>query len=473
MQALAVFLPAVLAARPLCCGAQLRQNGGFGDVGLLCQPSGVHLLLGGVGALCQHLHSILYILQTLRVLREIILIPQALEPEVQRVAHPIQKRLKALRAIFFDILVRVLCTGDLQDAHLYRAVAEQLQRAQGRLLTGLIRIIAQNDLVGIFADDAHLPGGQRGATGADGGINARLLHTDDVHVALAQHEPPGGAALGDLHGKHCLGFVIDQRFRAIDVFGLGVVHHAPAKGYDIAAQIKDGGHDTLPEQAVDAAGLAALEQAAGVQFLLVIAFIPQVLVQCLPIVGGIAQPEPDDGLIVQPAPPPVGARLPRLLHGRVQAGVKEAGRLLIHGEHPAAQASGFVVLLRFRHTGAGSQHLDGFAAADVVDLFDKADGISGCLTAEAVKALGVRVHIEGRCFFAVKGAQTAVQTSLALELHIAAHQFHDVGAAGKLLDVFVWDHVDLNDLSSFKGRAIFGARTVLQRCGWQTHRSYR
>ena len=267
--------------------------------------------------------------------------------------------------------------------------------------------------------------------------------------------------------------MVDQRFRAIDVFGLGVVHHAPAKGYDIAAQIKDGGHDTLPEQAVDTAGLAALEQTAGVQLLLVVALIPQVLVQCLPVVGGIAQPEPDDGLIVQPAPPPVGTRLPRLLHGRVQAGVEKAGRLLVHGEHPAAQASGLVVLLRLRHTGTGSQHLDGFAAADVVDLFDKADGISGCLTTEAVKALGVRVHIEGRCFFAVKRAQTAVQTSLALELHIAAHQFHDVGAAGKLLDVFVWDHVDLNDLSSFKGRAIFGARTVLQRCGWQTHRSYR
>ena len=63
MQPLVVFLPAVLAACPLCCGAQLRQNGGFGDVGLLCQPPGVHLLLGGVRALSQHFHGFLYILQ--------------------------------------------------------------------------------------------------------------------------------------------------------------------------------------------------------------------------------------------------------------------------------------------------------------------------------------------------------------------------------------------------------------------------
>ena len=412
-------------------------------------------------------------MQTLRILRKIVLVPQALEPEVQRVAHSIQKRLKALRAVFFDILVRVLCAGDLQNAHLYRAVAEQLQRAQGGLLAGLVRVVAQNDLIGIFADDAHLPGGQRSAAGADGSVDTRLLHTDDVHVALAQHEPPGGAALCDLHGKHRLGFVVDQRFRAVDILGLGVVHHAPAKGNDVAAQVKDGGHDALPEQAVDAPGLAALKQAAGIQFLLVVTLIPQVLVQRLPVVGSIAQPEPDNGLIVQPAPPPVGTGLPRLLHSRVQTGVEEAGGLLVHGKHPAAQTAGLVVLLRLRHTGAGSQHLDGLAAADIVDLFDKADGVSGCLTAEAVKALGVRVHIEGRRFFAVKGAQTAVQPSLALELHIAAHQLHNVGAAGKLLDVFVWDHVDLNDLSSFKGRAISGARTVLQRCGWQTRRSYR
>ena len=241
--------------------------------------------------------------------------------------------------------------------------------------------------------------------------------------------------------------MVDQRFRAVDVLGLGVIHHASAKGNDVAAQVKDRGHDTLPEQAVNAPGGTALEQAAGIQFLLVVTLIPQILVQCLPVVGGIAQPEPDDGLVVQAAPSPVSARLPRFLHGRVETGVEEPGRLLVHGKHPAPEPPGLVVLLRLRHPGAGGQHLDGLAAADIVDLFDKADGISGCLTAEAVKALGVRVHIEGRRFFAVKRAQAAVQPSLALELHIAAHQLHDVGAAGQFLNVFVWDHGFSNDLS--------------------------
>ncbi len=73
--------------------------------------------------------------------------------------------------------------------------------------------------------------------------------------------------------EHRVGLVVDQRFGAVDVLGLGVVQHTPAEGNDVAPQIKDGGHDPLAEQAVDAARLAALEQAAGIQLLLVVALV--------------------------------------------------------------------------------------------------------------------------------------------------------------------------------------------------------
>ena len=228
------------------------------------------------------------------------------------------------------------------------------------------------------------------------------MHTDHVHVALTQHEPAHCTALCDLQCKYRFRFVVHQRFRAVDVFGLGVVHHAPAKGNDIAAQVKDGGHHPLPEQAVNAAGLAALEQTAGVQLLLVVALIPQVLVQCLPVVGGIAQPEPDDGLIVQPAPPPVGTGLPGLLHSGVEAGMEKPCRLLVHGQDAAAHPAGLVVLLGLRHPGPGRQHLDGLRVVDAVDLFGKGNGIAAGPAAKAVKALGVRVDIERGRFLAVE-----------------------------------------------------------------------
>ena len=241
--------------------------------------------------------------------------------------------------------------------------------------------------------------------------------------------------------------MVDQRFRAVDVFGLGVIQHAAAKGNDVAPQIKNGGHHPLPEQAVDPPGRTALEQTAGIQLLLVVALVAQKLIQGLPVVGGIAQPEPDDGLVVQPAPPPVGTGLPGLLHSGVEAGVEEPGRLLVHGQDAAAHPAGLVVLLGLRHPGPGRQHLDSLRVVDAVDLFGKGNGIAAGPAAKAVKALGVRVDVKGGRFFTVERAQPAVQPPLALELHIAAHQLHDVGAAGQFLNVFVWDHGFSNDLS--------------------------
>ena len=441
------MLPAAFAACLFYGRFQLGHDGGLGDVSLLCQPPGVDLLLGGAGALSQQVHRLLDILQPLRVLGQVVLVLQPPQPEVQGVAHPVQQCLEALGAILFDVLVRVLGTGDLQHPHLYRAVAEQLQRPQGGFLARLVRVVAQDDLVRVLADEPHLIRGQGRAAGTHCRVDAGLLHADDVHIALAQHEPPGRTALGDLQREYRVRLVVDQRFRAVDVFGLGVIQHAAAKGDDVAPQIKDGGHHPLPEQAVDPPGRTALEQTTGVQLLLIVALVAQKLIQGLPVVGGIAQAEPDDGLVVQTAPSPVGTGLPGLLHSGVEAGMEKPCRLLVHGQDAAAHPAGLVVLLGLRHPGPGRQHLDGFLCTDVVDFLDKPNGVSCRLTSKAIKALRVRIDVERRGFFAVEGAQAPVQPPLALELHIAAHQLHDVGAAGQFLNVFVWDHGFSNDLS--------------------------
>ena len=436
-----------LAAYPFYGRFQLGHDGGLGDVGFLGQTSGVHLLLRGAGALSQQVHRLLDILQPLGILRKVILTAQSSQTEVQRIAHAVQQCLEALGAILFDVLIRVLGTGDLQHAHLDRAVAEQLQRPQGGFLARLVRVVTQDDFVRVLADEPHLIRGQGCAAGTHCCVDAGLLHADDVHIALAQHEPPGRTALGDLQREYRVRLVVDQRFRAVDVFGLGVIQHAAAKGNDVSPQIKNGGHHPLPEQAVDPPGRTALEQTTGVQLLLIVALVAQKLIQGLPVVGGIAQPEPDDGLVVQAAPSPVGTGLPGLLHSGVEAGMEKPCRLLVHGQDAAAHPAGLVVLLRLRHPGPGRQHLDGLRVVDAVDLFGKGNGIAAGPAAKAVKALGVRVDVKGGRFFTVEGAQPAVQPPLALELHIAAHQLHDVGAAGQFLNVFVWDHGFSNDLS--------------------------
>ena len=400
------------------------------------------------------------------------MIPQALEPEIQRVAYAVQQGAEAVGTIALDVLVRVLCAGDLKHPHPHRAVPEQFQRAEGGFLARLVGVVTQDDLIGVLADEPHLLRRQGRAAGADGGVDARLLHTDDIHIAFAEDEPAGRALFGDLQREHRLGFVVDQRFGAVDIFGLGVIQHTPAKRDDVAAQVEDGGHDPLPEQTVDAPGSAALEQAAGVQLLLVVALIPQELIEGLPIVGGITEAEPHDGLIVQPAAAPVGAGLPGLLDGRIQAGVEEAGRFAVHREDAAAHPPGLVVLLRLRHPGAGCQHLDGLAVVDAVDLFGEADGIAARPAAKAVEALGVRVDVERGGLLAVERTQAAIEAALPFQLHIAAHQIDDVGAAVQLFNVLVWDHGSFF-LLPFITRATCGARTHPQRSGWRTRRSCR
>ena len=106
-------LPAALAAGPFHGVGQLGHDGGLGDVGLLGQTACVDLLLGGVGALGQHLHGLLDVLEALGVLLEVVLVPQPLHPEVQRVAHAVQQGLEAIGTVFLDVLVRVLRPRDL------------------------------------------------------------------------------------------------------------------------------------------------------------------------------------------------------------------------------------------------------------------------------------------------------------------------------------------------------------------------
>ena len=106
---------------------QLRQNSRFRNIGLLGQPPGIDLPLGRVRTLRQHLHGFLDVLQPLGVLFQVVFTAQVFQAEIQRTPHAIQQRLKTLRPIFFDVLVRVLCARDLKHAYLDRAGAEQLQ----------------------------------------------------------------------------------------------------------------------------------------------------------------------------------------------------------------------------------------------------------------------------------------------------------------------------------------------------------
>ena len=113
----------------------------------------------------------------------------------------------------------------------------------------------------IFADDAHLSGGQGGAAGADGGIDARLLHTDDIHVALAQDQVifPGGS--GYIQSVQITALVKKYGSLANSGTWLAVSHHSPAKSNHPVIDIHDWKNNTIPEFVIHALAFIHIEKA--------------------------------------------------------------------------------------------------------------------------------------------------------------------------------------------------------------------
>lgn len=72
---------------------------------------------------------------------------------------------------------------------------------------------------------------------------------------------------GDVERKKCVGLVVDHRFGAVDVLGLGIIQHAAAERNDRAAHINDRHHDAVAEDRVQVAALTAAYQAGMLELI--------------------------------------------------------------------------------------------------------------------------------------------------------------------------------------------------------------
>ena len=156
--------------------------------------------------------------------------------------------------------------------------------------------------------------------------------------------------------------------------------------------------------------------------------------------GGIPQTEPADGAVRQAAAFPVGPGAPCLLIGGRELRVEEAGRIPVDVQNAAAQATRLVILLGHGHPRPARQSLHCLHIIQIVDLSHKGDGVAAHAAAKAVKALVFRVDHKGRGLFIVKRAQPRLGAAPMPQLHIAADQVHNVGAAHHFLHIFLWDH---------------------------------
>ena len=89
-----------------------------------------------------------------------------------------------IRAARLDEFIRVLGSRNTQHLDLQVAFFQNIDRALCRRLTGSVRVIRDDNAVGVPRDNACLLLGQRGAERCNRGIKSRLMQRDDIHIAL-------------------------------------------------------------------------------------------------------------------------------------------------------------------------------------------------------------------------------------------------------------------------------------------------
>ena len=234
--------------------------------------------------------------------------------------------------------------------------------------------------------------------------------------------------------------MVDHRFGRVDVFWLGIIHHAPAERNDIAPHINDGHHHAVAEDIIQIALGATLDKAGGFQFRLGKAAVVQVVQKADKIFRCIAQAKPADGRIRKAAFfAPVAAGHGGFRRWGVELVIKIARGVAVDLQQAGAGTAFLVVLLRHGHPGAARQLFNSFHIAQVGNFAHKVNHIPRRTAAKAVKTLGIRVDGKRRGFLVMERAQPGIGPPAMTQLHILADYFGNIIACNHFLYVFLWD----------------------------------
>ena len=125
-------------------------------------------------------------------------------------------------AVFLGVAVGVLAVGKEDAADVHALGEEEVDGTEGGLDTGGIAITEHGDVGGVAFNEAYLLGGERGAAGGHGILDTRLVHGDDVDVALDEVALVG---LGD--GGAGLEEAVEDTALVVD-FGVGELTYLAA-----------------------------------------------------------------------------------------------------------------------------------------------------------------------------------------------------------------------------------------------------
>ena len=160
------------------------------------------------------------------------------------------ERIRAVRA---HVLIGILAVGQEEDAQLRRAPMYRRERAQGRLLSRAVAVVAEDDARRAAQEQCGVVARKRRAERRDDVVNARLPRGNRVHIALDDNgiARAGDRAVGTIHAEEELSLVKDRRLRRVEVLRLGIAERTSAKADDAPALIRDGDDDAPTKAVVD------------------------------------------------------------------------------------------------------------------------------------------------------------------------------------------------------------------------------
>ena len=324
-----------------------------------------------------------------------------------------EQPLEGVGPLILDKVVRVLldrlpvhdAVGKLEHAHGKIGVVEQLQRLLRGDASGVVVVVAENELLRVAREQADLLGRERRAHRGAGVVEARLMEHHHVDVALDKDDVLPLALLGEVQPVEHAALAVNDGLGRVHIFCARVVfiHDASAEGDHVAAYVDDGENKTLAEFVVHAAALALHDQSRGEQLGFGVALSGHRREQAVPLIGACAEPEVDR----RPArdPPLVQVFRAGLAALIVQQLVVEACRVAVELQKPRAQAAALALLLlgngQIRALGEKTHRV---GEGQVLLLHDEADDAAALLAAEAVIDLLVRRDGERARLFVVKGA---------------------------------------------------------------------
>jgi len=258
-------------------------------------------------------------------------------------------------------------------------------------------------------------GGEGGALGGDGVVEAVFEAADEIDLAFAEEGPAfvADAFLGFIEAEEDFALHEDRRFGGVDVFGgLGLdVEEASAEGDDAARLVADGEHEAAPEAVVAASGfLVDGDEARFLDDFGGEAFFEGPGHGGVPGVGGVADLEAlrqfaaevaafevvagslGHFVLVEEFGPPGGDDF------------VEAEELLAHGAAVPAAAGLELVFFGDLDAGTLGQAAHRPHEVEVFVKHDEFEDVAPLLAAVAVEELLVGMDVEGGGLFPVEGA---------------------------------------------------------------------